>query len=130
MMRLVAERFERAPNGDYHDSNWITGAVELDLVGYSARQAVAWQAEDLHAFARALTTLENELSGVAELVTLEDQVNLKITLDHGSGLLEGGVREHARAALLFEGLRTDQSHIRMAAAQMRAIADAFPVRDV
>jgi len=120
--------YERASAEDYHDANWLDGAVAVELDGYRARQAVSWQAAELLAFADDLDRLGRDLTGTAQLTHLEDEVALRIALDHGRGELEGVVRRPARAALTFEGVEIDQTQVGVAARELRAILRAFPVR--
>jgi hypothetical protein len=59
-------------------------------------------------FQDALRTLLDDLTGVAMLSTVEDQVELTIRLTGGKGTVKGRVEAHAIAALEFEGT-SDQS---------------------
>jgi hypothetical protein len=94
---------------------------------FTARCDVAWQTTDLLRFQAALHALLDDLSGVARLSTLEDQVELTIRLEKGKGTVQGRVEGHAIAALEFEGT-TDQSFLKKTLAELRQVNAAYPVR--
>ena len=75
---------------------------------------------DLLRFQEALRTLLDDLTGVATLSTIEDQVELTIRLTAGMGTVEGRVEAHAIATLEFEG-EFDQSFLSHTLAELRQV---------
>jgi hypothetical protein len=132
-LTLGVAGYERERSGESYDDNWLRGEVTLEiaqppLTTFTARCDVAWQTTDLQRFEEALRTLLDDLTGVATLSTLEDQVGLTIRLEHGKGTVEGRVEAHAIASLEFEGT-TDQSFLRQTLAQLRQVNNTYPFRD-
>jgi hypothetical protein len=124
--------YERERSGETYDDNWLRGRVTLDIAQapaatFKARCDVAWQTTELLEFQEALRTLLDDLTGVATLSTLEDQVELTIRLNSGKGTVEGRVEAHAIASLEFEGT-TDQSYLKQTLAELREVNAAYPFR--
>jgi hypothetical protein len=131
-VELLVGGYESESRGESYDDNWLRGSVAVTLAQpptatFSAGCDVAWQTSDLLRFQESLRTLLEDLTGVATLSTLEDQVELTIRLDAGKGTLEGRVEAHAIASLSFEGA-TDQSFLRQTLAELRAVTAAYPFR--
>lgn len=125
--------YERERSGETYDDNWLSGDLALEVAQpptatFTAKCEVAWQTTDLLGFQEALRTLLDDLTGVAVLSTLEDQVELTIRLNQGKGTVEGRVEAHATAALEFEGT-TDQSYLKEALTELRQVNEAYPFRD-
>jgi hypothetical protein len=78
-------------------------------------------------FQEALQTLLDALTGIASLATLEDQVELTISLKDGKGTAKGRVEEHAMASLEFEAT-IDQSFLSQTLAELRQVTAAHPFR--
>ena len=93
---------------------------------FAARCSVAWTTSELAYFAEALRTLLDDLTGVAKLNTIEDQVEITLKLSGGIGTMSGRIEEHAFAALEFEDVRTDQSQLRDGLASLREIVRRHP----
>jgi hypothetical protein len=124
--------YERERRGESYDDNWLRGGVSLTLAQpptatFTAKCDVAWQTTELLGFQEALRTLLDDLSGVATLSTLEDQVELTIRLEAGKGTVEGRVEAHAIAALEFEAT-TDQSFLKQTLVELRQVTAAYPFR--
>lgn len=124
--------YESDRRGESYDDNWLSGSVTLKVAqppnaAFTAKCNVAWQTTDLTRFQEVLRTLLDDLTGVATLSTLEDQVELTIRLEGGRGTIEGRVEAHAVAALEFEGT-TDQSFLAQTLAELRQVNAAYPFR--
>jgi hypothetical protein len=131
-LELRVDGYERERSGERYDDNWLSGGVSLTLAQppaatFTAKCDVAWQTTDLLRFQEALRTLLDDLSGVATLSTLEDQVELTIRLEAGKGTVQGRVEAHSIAALQFEST-TDQSFLAQTLAELRQVTAAYPVR--
>lgn len=131
-LTLQVAGYERRRSGESYDDNWLRGQVTLELTHpptatFEAKIDVAWQTTDLLAFQEALQRLLDDLTGVATLSTLEDQVELRIQLESGKGTVEGRVEAHALAALEFEGT-TDQSFLKQTLTELRQVNAEFPFR--
>jgi hypothetical protein len=131
-LQLNVAGYERERSGESYDDNWLRSAVSLTVAQppaatFTAKCDVAWQTTDLLRFQEALRTLLDDLTGVATLSTLEDQVELTIRLEAGKGTVEGRVEAHTIAALKFEGT-TDQSFLKEALTELRQVNKAYPFR--
>jgi hypothetical protein len=131
-LTLGGAAYERERRSESYDDNWLRGGVALEIAQrpaatFTATCDVAWQTTDLLRFEEALRTLLDDLTGVATLSTLEDQVELSIRLESGTGTIEGRVEAHAIASLRFEGT-TDQSFLKQTLAEVRQVNAAFPFR--
>jgi hypothetical protein len=131
-LELSVAGYERERRGEPYDDNWLRGCVSLKLAQpptatFTVECDVAWQTTDLLRFQEALRTLLDDLTGVATLSTLEDQVEVTIRLEAGKGTVEGRVEAHAIAALEFEGT-TDQSFLQQTLAELRQVNAAYPFR--
>jgi hypothetical protein len=131
-VELHVAGYESERRGESYDDNWLRGSVTVTLAQpptatFTAKCDVAWQTTDLLRFQEGLRTLLDDLTGVATLSTLEDQVELTIRLNGGKGTLEGRVEAHAIASLAFEGT-TDQSFLKQTLAELRQVNTAYPFR--
>lgn len=131
-LELSVAGYERERRGESYDDNWLRGGVSLKVAQpptatFTAKCDVAWQTTDLLRFQEALRTLLDDLTGLATLSTLEDQVELTIRLEAGKGTVEGRVEAHAIAALEFEGT-TDQSFLKQTLAELRQVNATYPFR--
>lgn len=131
-LTLGVSGYERERVGESYDDNWLRGSVTLDIAQppaatFKAKCDVAWQTSDLLRFQETLRTLLDDLTGVATLSTIEDQVELTIRLTAGKGTVEGRVEAHAIAALEFEGT-SDQSFLSETLAELRRVNVSYPFR--
>lgn len=131
-LELSVAGYESERRGESYDDNWLRGSVRLKVARsptatFTAKCDVAWQTTDLQRFQESLRTVLDDLTGVATLSTLEDQVELTIRLEAGKGTVEGRVEEHAMAALEFEGT-TDQTFLKQTLAELRQVNAAYPFR--
>lgn len=133
-LTMSVAAWERERRGEsYDDNNWLRGTASLEVASapnatFRAKCDVAWQTTDLLRFQETLRTLLDDLTGVATLSTIEDQVELTIRLTDGKGTIEGRVEAHALASLEFEAT-TDQSFLTQTLAELRQVNAAYPFRD-
>jgi hypothetical protein len=131
-LTLGVAGYESERRGESYDDNWLRGTATLEvahppLATFRAKCDVAWQTTDLLRFQETLRTLLDDLTGVATLSALEDQVELTIRLTSGKGTVEGRVEAHAIASLEFEGV-TDQSFLTQTFSELREVNAAYPFR--
>jgi hypothetical protein len=124
--------YERERVGESYDDNWLRGTATLEIAHpptatFKAKCDVAWQTTDLLRFQETLRTLLDDLTGVATLSTVEDQVELTIRLTAGKGRVAGRVEAHAIAALEFEAT-SDQSFLTGTLAELRQVNAKYPLR--
>ena len=138
-MRLVlgvgAYEFESA--SDPHDANWLTGSVELEL-GLPPEQVlvkefgVFWQTTELSDFERdlraALAKQKSRFAGKATLTTLEEHLELQVTVRLNEATIAGRVERHPIASVEFSELPTSAEELERALAQLAEVTSAFPVR--
>jgi hypothetical protein len=129
---LSVHGYESDRRGERFDDNWLRGAVSVEIAqppgaNFRARCDVAWQTTDLMGFEQSLQSLLADLTGVATLSTLEDQVELAIRLTSGKGTIEGRVEAHALASLEFER-RTDQSFLSQTLTELQEVNTSYPHR--
>jgi hypothetical protein len=82
---------------------------------------------ELLRFFEALRTLLDDLTGTAQVTTLEDQVEVEVELRQGKGTIIGRVEDHAVASLEFED-SIDQSQLNEPLAALRRVVGKYPVR--
>ena len=87
---------------------------------------VTLRTDELADFSTALERLLGAVTGTATLEHFEEEVGMKITLEHGRGTLAAFVQNHygTRLDALID---TDQSFLRASAVDFRAIVRDFPV---
>jgi hypothetical protein len=124
--------YEQAAGGDTWDANWLRGSASVEMfrpsfASFRGTCSVAWQTTELHAFHESLRTLLDDLTGVATLSTIEDQVELSIRLDRGRGTITGRIEAHAMASLEFEAA-TDQTYLQQTFSALRAVVSMYPLR--
>ena len=131
-LTLTVNGYERARRGEHYDDNWLRGSVSLEIAAasatFSALCDIAWQTTDLSRFEQALTTLLGDLTGVANLSTLEDQVELTIRLTAGRGSIEGRLQARDAIASVAFTAPTDQSLMGQTLLDLRQINETYPVR--
>ena len=110
--------------------NPLGGMITVDVEprgSYHVAATMILPAEDLAQFATALADIDRHLAGEAILGRDPDYFQVTVRMDRGKGTIEGIVYD-AGAELTFGEIETDQTFIREALAQFRALATAFPVR--
>jgi len=123
-------RYERPPSGDYHDDNWLTAAIDVSAGGFRGKAEASILTEELVSFLGQLQALFKTLEGSAELITLEQQIYLRLT-GNGKGHIEmkGELGEMPETGnrLRFE-LDFDQTDLAASIRELEKITTQFPVR--
>jgi hypothetical protein len=122
--------YERHPVGDYHDDNWVTARVRVTAGGFRGTIDAAFLSEEFVSFLTQLRSLHTSLSGIAEFVTLEGQLELRLSGD-GRGHIEliGQVADQPGIGnRLHFTLHFDQSQLRASIHELERVTAAFPVR--
>ena len=115
---------------DYDDDNWLRAEVELTVGAFGGSFTFMPRTAELSAFLEQLIELNQSLRGVAEFVTLEEQVALR---------LEGNGRGHIQLTgftqdkvgvgnKLSFSLELDQTHLQSAIRELKNVVETFPVR--
>jgi folate-dependent tRNA-U54 methylase TrmFO/GidA len=126
---VTGYEFPQLTTGD--DANWVTADVDLALdrgSSYSARVSLTLRTEELTGFRDELRSLDADLTGVAKLTHLEEEIGLRLQLKRGKGVLSGFVLDHVGPELRFDHIEVDQTFVREALDQIDALVEAFPVR--
>jgi len=128
VLRISAYTWPEMTDG--MDANFLSGEVEL-RVGVSApfhvKMPVKLHTEDLARFQGELERLDRELAGQAVLSNVDSDLQTTVTLASGKGTISGLVRESG-TALRFKEVPVDQTYVREALQDFRAISAAFPIR--
>ena len=123
-------RYERSPVGEYHDDNWLTSQVRVCVGGFRGKVDVAIVTDELAAFLIQLRPLYESLSGMAEFITLETQLHLRLTGD-GKGHIElvGEVVDQPGIGnRLHFTFQLDQSQLGTSIHELEKVTAQFPVR--
>jgi hypothetical protein len=117
------------------DANWLLCDITLDLPHHGtfhAEHRLIILTVELDAFTQQLRTLHQQPTGQATgQATLQDsaeQIGLTITLDHGTGTIQGFLAENPTSHLSFQDIPIDQSFLPDLLTQFQAILDAYPAR--
>jgi hypothetical protein len=123
-------RYERSPNGDFHDSNWLAVKIEVQAGGFHGKADAAILTSEVKEFTSEVRTLFETLRGSANFQTLEGQLSLELTGD-GKGHIEltGEVRDQPGIGnrLRFT-LQIDQSQLGQSLREIEGVISKFPVR--
>lgn len=119
------------------DANWLVCEVQLDIqdqlnvedhATFHAHLRPTLVTVELESFASQLRALVDGAGGPATLEHIEEQIGLTITLQAGTGTVEGFLTQQTAGRLSFRPAEIDRSSLRETLAQLEAIVDAFPVR--
>jgi hypothetical protein len=123
-------RYERPPSGDYHDDNWLTAGINVSAGSFRAKAEVSMLTDELVSFLGQLQILFKTLEGPAELITLEQQIYLRLT-GNGKGHIElkGELGEMPEMGnrLHFE-LNFDQTELGASIRELEKVTTQFPIR--
>jgi len=131
-LQVVADRYEFDDFDNWHDGNWVICRVDAELVSgdhFSGRVGITMLTREPANFATDLRRLVDDASGTADLIHLEGQVGLTVSLDAGKGSIKGFVAKPPVVELEFAENETDLSFLVPAAREFEAVAREFPVRD-
>ena len=123
-------QYERSPNGDYDDDNWLKSQVRIAAGGFRGKVDAAIVTGELTAFLAQLRPLYDSLRGGAEFSALEGQLHLRLTGD-GKGHVElaGEVADQPGIGnRLHFVMRFDQSQLGNSIRELEKVSSSFPVR--
>jgi hypothetical protein len=117
------------------DRDWLNGSVRLGLEdrdgSFEARVSVFWRADELARFEEQLRSgspaRKSRTSRVAELTTLEDQVELQIEVRLGEAQICGRV-ETERGGIELGWVATTAEQLEAALGQLAKLTQRFPAR--
>ena len=122
--------YERSPVGEYWDDNWLNVEIRVCAGGFRGKAAATIITSELEKFLSELRPLYEKLDGVAEFMTMEEQLGLRLTGD-GKGHIElrGEVADQAGIGnRLHFNLRFDQSQLQKSIRELELVVETFPVR--
>jgi hypothetical protein len=115
---------------DYWDGNWLLSPVEIHAGGFVGRLSAGLRADEIRQFRMDLERVYRSLHGSARLSSMEDWLDLTITVT-GSGQFEvkGVARDQSGAGneLHFEIDDLDQSHAPTLIDELLALERLYPV---
>ncbi|HXC37176.1 MAG TPA: hypothetical protein VNV43_14970 [Candidatus Acidoferrales bacterium] len=85
-----------SPSADDCGYDWVRACAHVSVGGFRADIQMMILAGDMRRFLEALEPVYRDLRGVAEFTTLEDQLRLKVEVDHvGHVRVTGHVKDQA-----------------------------------
>lgn len=115
---------------DYWDGNWLFSPIEVQVGGFTAKIGAGLRAEELRSFREGLELLHRDLRGFAALTSMEDWLELSVTVS-GSGRLEvvGEVIDRVGDGnrLAFRVNDLDQTHLPDLIGELRELESLYPV---
>ncbi|WP_037367120.1 WapI family immunity protein [Amycolatopsis orientalis] len=113
---------------DFWDGNWLVSPIEIVSGGFTARLAAGLRANELQEFREQLAACP-EAGGSARLMSLEDWLDLTVTVADGRAEAEGvAIADHSsgnRLSFRIEGI--EYAQLAEVVAGLTAIEAAFPV---
>ena len=121
--------YERTPNGDFHDSNWIMANIEFAIGAFSGNYNICMLTYEYVSFRDQLKNLYDTLKGFAELDTMEGQIKLTYNGNGRGGIkIEGTLKDRAGDGnkLSFSG-NLDQSYIKLLIDDLNELINEYPI---
>jgi hypothetical protein len=115
---------------DYWDGNWLFSPVEVVVGGFTARVPAGLRAEELRAFREELAKAYDDFGGVARLTSMEDWLELTVTVAKSGGVEVEGLAIDGHGTgnkLSFRIGDLDQSELPGILDALSAIEAEFPV---
>ena len=112
------------------DANWVRSTIHVRTGGFTADVSADLRTDELHRFTDGLAALDGSPSGSAVLRSMEDWIDLTVTLQpDGSCIASGAVKDGLGLGnrLTFALRDLDQTHLSVWLEQMGAVRSAFPV---
>jgi len=125
-------RYERDASGEPSDDNWLIVQIEVSAGGFRGNTDADIMTGEMARFASQVRPLYDTLSGVADLNTLEGQLQLHLSGDGKGHIdLEGEVHDHAGIGnRLRFSFQFDRSQLAQSIRQLDAVLLAFPTRAI
>jgi hypothetical protein len=121
--------YERGDVGDFEDSNWLNCTFEVAVERFTARAEASFRIEEFEDFLAQLSPLIEPLEGTAKFDTLENQLSIVVKMsDRGTCRISGHATDHTHCTLQFS-FESDQTFLRPAIRELKAIVGEFPVRN-
>lgn len=131
--RITIEVLGRMHPGstDYWDGNWLLSPTTVSIGGFKGRVGAGLRCDELQRFRQELAVLNETLTGTAELSSLEDWVNLRLTADSlGHVAVAGAVMDEPGIGNRLEfTFSIDQTFLPPIIGALDEIARRFPVLD-
>ncbi|WP_205673068.1 WapI family immunity protein [Amycolatopsis nivea] len=128
--RLVIDVLGRMHAGavDFWDGNWLFSPVDLVVGGFSARVPAGLRAEELRSFREQLAKAYADFGGVARLTSMEEWLDLTVTVaKSGRVEVEGTAIDGRGNRLSFRIGELDQAELPAIIDGLASIETEFPV---
>ena len=122
--------FERNPNGDYHDDNWLAVTVSVKSGVFTGEFEASFVTYEIKNFSIQLKELYSSLNGKAVFTTLEKQLYLSLN-GNGTGQIEisGVATDKLGGFNKFEfTFESDQTYLATSIRQLSNVTSNFPIR--
>lgn len=113
------------------DAEWLLADVELRVDGEVAGRIESdpcLRGIELEVFGNELDALLGDRKDTAELVTLEDMIELQLERSGDGVLASGVVTDHGDLEIEFSGVTVELATLARTREQLATLLDAFPVR--
>ncbi|EIV94592.1 hypothetical protein FraQA3DRAFT_4354 [Frankia sp. QA3] len=115
---------------DYWDGNWLTSPITARLRGFTVDLAAALRTDELRSFRKQLQRIHRKVRGRAELVSMEEWINLGMRCERNGHLVVGGELSEdsmARNTLRFSLPGLDQTDLPPLIDALLLVEQRFPV---
>jgi hypothetical protein len=114
---------------DFWDGNWLISRIEVHVGGFAGRISAALRADEIRGFREDLERVYRELQGTARLKSMEEWLDLTMTVTGGQFEVEGRMIDNPGVGneLRFEIGGLDQSHAPKLIAGLLALERDYPV---
>lgn len=127
-IRVLGRQTTDSPVPDYWENNWLTCQVEVRADGFRADLPCYFLTEDFPRLHDQLKDVYSSSASDAEFMTLEGQLEFRVTRDERGGMeLFGHLREHGNGNRLHFLLQFDQSYLPQFLQDLESLIETFPV---
>ena len=132
-LELVVHGYSCDEYDNEYDANWLHAVVSISSGAFKGSVTLNVMATELAVFTKQTSALFENLSGEAELTTLEDQLKIKLCGDGiGHICVSGYVRDQVGIGfntLQYE-LAIDQTQLKSSIEELIKLLDEYPERKV
>jgi hypothetical protein len=123
-------RYERPEATDEADANWLVARIEVTNGTFSGTVEDSLTTQDFQEFRGQLVKALDVGDGVAEFRTLEEILEVKVTINRlGQANVSGRLRSLDRPSTeLSFAFESDQSFLKRTVLDLDAVTNTFPVR--
>jgi hypothetical protein len=128
-IRINIINYERMANGDFYDSNWVAASIRFSIGAFSGNYNLSMLTYEFVSFREQLIILHKELTGLAELDTMEGQVKLAFSGNgRGTITLNGSMQDRSGDGnvINFE-LNLDQTYLIPLIDELNELIAEYPV---